>query len=134
MVSLISIYTGGVLTLFMAIFHTRFYRMFNWKSAFGKLNARDSRVLYSIHLALSLLFFAIGGLSLIYACELSRSAGLAFGLNIALSAFWIWRLIWQLTYFKSSKGRRQPAINIILIVVFFLLAIAYMIPPVLAAI
>jgi hypothetical protein len=134
MVSLISIYAGGALTLFMGIFHARFYRMFNWADGLDKLNARDSRVLYSIHLALLLLFFAIGGLSIMYACELSRSVRLAFGFNVALSAFWIWRMVWQLTYFKSSKGKKQPAINIVLIIVFFLLAIAYSIPPVLALI
>ncbi len=133
MTSLVSIYVGGILTLLIALFHTRFYRMFGWKAAFGKVNARDSRVLYTIHLALLLLFFAIGGLSLVYACEFSRSVGLAFGLNTALSAFWAWRTIWQLTYFKSSKGKKQPAISIILTVAFFLLAVAYAIPPILAA-
>jgi len=104
--------------------------MFNWQDTFGKINARDSRVLYTIHLALLLLFFVVGALSLIYAGELSRSAGLAFGLNVLLSAFWIWRMIWQFIYFKSAKGKKKPVISIVLIVAFFLLAISYLIPPV----
>lgn len=131
MISLVSICAGGILTLLIALFHTRFYRMFNWRDALRKVNARDSRVLYTIHLALLLLFFALGGLSLVYACELSRSAGLAFGLNVGLSLFWMWRTIWQLTYFKSAKGKKPPAISIILTIIFFLLAIAYAIPPLL---
>ena len=130
MISLVSIYAGGILTLMIAVFHTRFYKMFNWQDTFGKINARDSRVLYTIHLALLLLFFVVGALSLIYAGELSRSAGLAFGLNVLLSAFWIWRMVWQFIYFKSAKGKKKPVISIVLIVAFFLLAISYLIPPV----
>lgn len=133
MTSLVSIYVGGILTLSIAVFHTRFYTMFKWQDAFGKINARDSRVLYTIHLALLLLFFVIGALSLIYAKELSRSFGLAFGLNVSLSAFWAWRMVWQFIYFKSAKGRKMPAISVILIIAFFLLAIAYLIPPVLSS-
>ena len=30
MVPVISIFVGGVLTLLLALFHARFYRMFNW--------------------------------------------------------------------------------------------------------
>lgn len=131
MVSLVSIYAGGILTLGIAAFHTRFYKMFDWEDAFGKLNARDSRVLYTVHLALLLLFLVIGALCLVYAGELGRSIGLAFGLNVSLSAFWAWRLVWQFTCFKSAKGRKKPAISIVLIVAFFLLAISYLIPPVL---
>lgn len=132
MISLASIYAGGILTLIIAVFHTRFYKMFKWEDAFGKINARDSRVLYTIHLALLLLFFVIGALSLVYAGELSRSAGLAFGLNVSLSAFWTWRMIWQFAYFKSAKGKKKPAISIVLIVAFCLLAVFYLIPPVLS--
>lgn len=132
MTSLVSIYAAGILTLSIAVFHTRFYTMFKWKDALGKINARDSRVLYTIHLALLLLFFVIGALSLIYAGELSRSVGLAFGVNVLLSAFWTWRMVWQLTYFKSAKGRKMPAISTILVIAFFMLAIAYLIPPALS--
>ncbi len=132
MIPLVSIYVGGILTLMIAAFHTRFYKMFKWKDAFGKINARDSRVLYTIHLALLLLFFMIGALSLVYAGELSRSVGLALGLNVLLSAFWTWRMIWQFTYFKSAKGKKKPAISIVLTIAFFLLAISYLIPPVLS--
>jgi hypothetical protein len=130
MVPLVSIYVGGILTLLMAVFHTRFYRMFNWADAFGKVGVRDARVLYTIHLALLLLFFAIAAISIVYARELGPSVGVAFGLNVLLCAFWIWRLVWQFAYFKSAKGRRKPAISVVLIVMFFLLAVAYLIPPV----
>jgi membrane protein YdbS with pleckstrin-like domain len=130
MVPLVSIYVGGILTLLMAVFHTRFYGMFNWANAFGKVGVRDARVLYTVHLALLLLFFAIGAISIVYAGELGPSVGLAFGLNVLLCAFWTWRLVWQFTYFKSAKGRKRPVISVVLIIAFFLLATAYLIPPV----
>jgi hypothetical protein len=126
---LVSIYAGGILTLFMALFHARFYRMFGWKDAFGKVGLREARVLYTIHLALLLLFFAIAAVSIIYAGELSRSVGLAFGLNVLLCAFWVWRLVWQFLYFRTPKGRKRPAIGVFLILVFFMLAVAYLVPP-----
>ncbi|MFW6324460.1 MAG: hypothetical protein ACOC0U_05290 [Desulfovibrionales bacterium] len=48
----------------------------------------------------------IGTLSLVYARELSTSRGLAFGFNLLLSLFWIWRFVWQIVYFKREKNKK----------------------------
>ena len=128
MAPLVSIYFGGVLTLLMAIFHTRFYKMFNWKNDFEKITIINARIIYSIHLALSLLFFMIAAISIIYANELSQSIGLACGFNILYSIFWMWRLIWQFVYFKRKKGQKMPPIEIFLIIIFILLVVSYLIP------
>ena len=108
MVPLISVYIGGVLSLLMAFFHTRFYKMFSWKTEFEKLSLANSRILYTIHIALLLIFVVIGLISIIYARELSQSAGLSSGANCLLSVFWLWRFIWQLVYFRVEKGQKLP--------------------------
>ncbi len=125
--SIICIYAGGILTLFMGIFHTKFYRLFKWERAFGKISMPNARIIYTVHLALLLLFFLFAALSLFYAGELSRSTGLAFGLNLGYALFWIWRLIWQIYYFRDLKG----GLHYLLSVFFLLLALFYLIPVVL---
>ena len=128
MIALVSIYFGGVLTLLIAIFHTRFYKMFNWKNDFEKITIINARIIYTIHLALLLLFFMIAAISIIYAKELSQSVGLAFGFNLLYSIFWMWRLIWQFVYFKREKGQKIPPIGIFLIIILLLLVVSYLIP------
>ena len=128
MIPLVSIYIGGALTLLLAIFHTRFYRMFNWKIDFEKITIINTRIIYTVHLALLLLFFMIGIISIVYAKELSQSIGLAFGFNSLFSIFWLWRFIWQFAYFKRGKGQKQPPIGIVLIIVLALLFVSYFIP------
>jgi len=128
MIPLISIYVGGVLTLLMAFLHTRFYRMFNWKTDFEKISKLNSKIIYTIHQALLFLFIIIGLISLIHAQELSRSYGLAAGFNLFLSLFWLWRLLWQLVYFKREKGKKQPPLVVFLISAFAILFVSYLIP------
>jgi hypothetical protein len=128
MLPLVSIYVGGILTLLMAIFHTRFYILFNWKSNFAKISNVNARIIYTIHLALLLLFFMLGIISIVYAPELSKSVSLSKGLNLILTIFWLWRFLWQLTYLKRGKEQSSPARVIVLTIVFLLLFISYLIP------
>jgi hypothetical protein len=128
MVPLISIYVGGALTIIMGVLHTQYYKMFHWKSDFEKISLVSARIFYTIHIALLLLFFMIGIISICYAKELSQSTGLNNGLNLLLSILWLWRFIWQFTYFKRKKGQKLPAIAIILSVLFALLVVSYALP------
>lgn len=128
MLPIISIYTGGILTLLMALFHTQFYKLFDWKSDFKKISIINSRIIYTIHFALLLLFLMFGSISIVFADELSQSTGLSKGLNFIMTIFWLWRFIWQLIYFKRGKEQRLPPRIIILIFVFILLFISYLIP------
>jgi len=128
MIPVISIYVGGVLTVLLALFHARFYRMFNWGADLKKIGLLNRRVLYTIHLALLLVFFMVGALSLMYAGELGASTGLAFGLNLLFSLFWVWRLVWQLYYFKGKRGQKVPPVSVLMVVWFALLAVAYLFP------
>jgi hypothetical protein len=128
MIPLVSIYVGGALTLLMAIFHTRFYRMFKWKTDFNKVTVLNARIIYTVHVALLLLFFMLGIISIVNAKELAQSIGLALGLNLLFSIFWLWRLVWQFAYFKREKRQKIPLIGIVLILLFVFLFITYLIP------
>jgi hypothetical protein len=122
MISLISIYVGGVLTFFMGILHTQYSRMFKWEEDFKKISMVNKKIFYTIHLALILLFFVLVFLSLFYALELSKSLGIAFGINLMISLFWLWRLVWQIIYFKGKT------MHYLFMAFFFMLFIAYLIP------
>ena len=126
--SLICIYAAGALTMLVAILHTRFYRMFGWRSEFGRMTAVNAKILYTIHTALLLLFFLIGGLTIGYANELSRSTGMAFGFNLGLSLFWLWRLVWQLIYFRGPRDRKLPMTAIMFTAIFLFQFILYLVP------
>ena len=122
MISLTSIYAGGILTLLMAIFHTQFFKIFKWKAEYRNVTELNKKIFYTIHLALLLMFFIIGILSLFYAQELSKCIGISFGLNLMISFFWFWRTIWQILYFKGKL------MHYVLIIIFSLLCMTYLIP------
>ena len=131
--ALICIYTGGVLSLALGLFHTRFYKRFRWEKEFKKITEVNRRVVYTIHLALLLLFFLFAFLSFVYARELSTGTGLALGLNLAYGLFWLWRLIWQVAYFKRLR-RGFHWMDVMLLGWFLLLCLAYTIPVALATV
>jgi hypothetical protein len=127
----ICIVIGGLLSLFMAVFHSRFYKMFYWWREFKKISLPNQRILYTIHIALLLLFLVFAVLSFVYVDELSQPQGLALGITGLYALFWLWRTIWQIAYFRPPKGsdvKKMPLIHYFLTVIFALLFIAYGIP------
>ena len=122
MIAVICIYTGGALTLLMALFHTLFYRLFKWQAESERMSPVNRRIFYTIHLALLLLFFALGAVSVLGAPELARCRGVSFGLVLAMALFWLWRAVWQLAYFRGGK------MHYALTAWFFLLFAAYALP------
>jgi len=137
-VSKICVVVGGSLSLLMVIFHTRFYKLFDWKDEFEKITPRNQRIFYTIHMALLLLLVVFSILSFVYLEPLSRCSGAAFGIMTGYSLFWLWRTIWQIIYFKPpAKSKRNAStrkllfLHYFLIVVFFVLFLAYAVPVVL---
>jgi cytochrome b561 len=134
MISQISVIIGGIFSLLMVIFHTQFYKLFNWKEDFGKISTRNQRIFYTIHIALYLFFIIFAILSFAYINELSQCSGLAFGIMVGYSLFWLWRTVWQIIYFKPPKTRKDKEarkllfFHYLLIVIFLILFLAYGIP------
>ena len=133
-ISKISVIIGGIFSLLMVIFHTQFYKLFNWQEDFGKVSARNQRIFYTIHIALYLFFIIFAILSFVYIDELSQCSGLSFGVMLGYSLFWLWRTVWQIIYFKSRKTRKDKGarkllfLHYLLIVIFLILFLAYSIP------
>lgn len=120
---------GGTLSLLMVIFHGFFYRLFNWKAEFKKIQSVNRRIFFTIHLALILLFATFTFFSFLYFREMAACDGMAFGVVISYAAFWLWRMIWQVIYFKQPKpARKRPALHYGLVVAFGLLFIFYAVP------
>lgn len=127
-ISKIALICGGILSLIMFFFHLSFYRSFNWQNEFLKINTLNSKIIYSVHWALILCFLFFAILSLVYFEEMAKCEGLAFGLVLGLFLFWLWRLIWQITYF----GMPQTFLGYFLVVIFSLLCVTYSIPIILS--
>jgi hypothetical protein len=127
-ISELSILAGGILSLVMVIFHMRFYVLFGWKTEFEKVHQGNTRILYTIHIALILFFVIFSILSFVYYKDLAEVTGLAFGIVLLYALFWLWRTIWQIYYFKHPKGVKKSALNYFVLLIFSLLFISYIIP------
>jgi hypothetical protein len=122
------IYIGGVLTLILALFHTQFYRFFRWKAELDKLTLVNRRIIYTVHIALLLIFFGIGFATLVFAKDLSAGSWTAQVVNLLLSLFWLWRWAWQILYFKPAPGKKPSGLHYVMVVWFLLLFLSYFIP------
>jgi hypothetical protein len=116
------IYAGGALTLLLALFHALFPRVFKWHTELPKLGPVNRRIFFTIHLALLLLFIALGAVSIAYAPELAACRGVSFGLVLALALFWLWRAAWQIVYFRGGW------LHYAMIAWFLLLCACYAVP------
>lgn len=122
------ILVAGALTLGTAVGHVFFYRAFGWAADFGAITRLNRRVLYTIHVALYLLLMLLGCVSVRYPDELSGGEGLGGGIAQLCAAFWLWRLVWQLLYFRPGEhnvGRAMRGFHYGLIALFAILVLAY---------
>ncbi len=130
----IAIVTGGVLSIGVSIGHTFFDRLLGWGDDLARMNPGSRTVLYTIHVALYLLFLPFAIVSIAYPAELARSGGVGGTLALSYAAFWAWRLVWQLVYFRAiaRKSRRWRRIHPALVGLLAVMVAAYA-GPVLAA-
>ncbi len=126
--SLMAVYVAGVLTLIAAIYHTRLYKRLNWAEEFEKIEISNRKILYTIHMALTILFFLLGAFTLVYAKELSKGSSLALGFNVSLACFWIWRRVWGAIFSGDNKNQNETLFNRAKNWVPVLIAVSYLLP------
>lgn len=124
----VAIYIIGILTIFVGLYHLRLYKIRNWKEKLKDVDLYNQRVVYTINLALAIMFLGVGILSFIYTKELSKCSGLAFGFNLSLCCFWLWRVIWGKIYLKSVSAQRTTFFDVVKNSVGPILIISYLIP------
>ena len=126
-----SIVVAGILWLVVGIAHLFFHRVFNWRQVFAKVRPLDAKVFNTIHVALLLLGLVLAYVSLRFPDELASDRGLGGTLTPVLAAFWLWRLVWQLTYFRPRRLGLSGAwswFHYGWIVLFAMLTAAYTVP------
>jgi len=132
LLSKICIIIGGILTLLLAIFHSRFYALFNWKDEFKNVSKPNQRIFFTINMALVILFSLFSIFTFVYSTELAQPHAIGIGILIIFSIFWGWRTIWQIFYFRIPKEinflDKRLFMHYIMIFVYSILTLCYCIP------
>jgi len=118
---------GGALSITIGLFHTYFYRFFNWEDDFSKISILNARVFCTIHIATILFLIGFGFLSIQFRETLSEASGLAAGICIFYSLFWLWRLLWQVIYFNPSKIELDSKLLVVYYMLVSLFAILFIV-------
>ena len=126
--SKVSIIIGSCLTILMIIFHVSFPKIFKWKKDFQRITVTNKRIFFTIHVALFLFFIIIAIITLVHINDLIKCEGINFSLLLLISLFWLWRMIWQIFYFKPEKGSKLLYMHYILIIIFLLLSLSFITP------
>ncbi len=127
----IGIVSGGICTLAVACFHTRFYIFFGWAEEFEKLTLLNRKILYTMHVFLILFFLPFAAISLLYSKELSSGDGLASAITLLYAIFWLIRAVWQAAYFRPSKlkvGAKMHLAHYLIITLSTAMFIVYIAP------
>jgi len=127
----IAIKFGGYLSAIVGIGHCLFYRGFGWEEDFEKTRAITGKVLYTIHVFLIPMFFFFSYASLVHTKELAGGTPLGIAMSTFYGAFWLFRELWQIVYFRPSRirglGKLLP-LHYFLIACFLLLTGSYTFP------
>jgi hypothetical protein len=110
----LAIRVGGVLSLTLGIFHVFFDAIFGWKQDLAKLYVVNAKVLYTVHVFLTPIFFFFAAISLGFSRELARGGGLATFVVGFYAAFWFARGVWQFVYFDPKQipaSRRELTLH-----------------------
>ena len=109
------IYICAGYSIFFALFHSGFWKMFKWKDDLKNLLPDNKAVMQTlnVHLIYYLLFVAF--ICIAFPSELTGTAlGKAFLLGS--SAFWLLRIVNQFIFFKSGKFSATLSITILFLI------------------
>ena len=127
----VAIKIGGVLSDLVGIGHCFFYRVFGWRDDFDRTRLLTTKVLYTIHLFLIPMLFFFAYASLFHTGELAGGTPLGTAACAFYALFWLFRLAWQLVYFRPSRIpgiEKLLPLHYALIACFITLASVYAVP------
>lgn len=111
----------GIISVIIGIGLTAFHRLIGWQRDFSKISALNRKVFTTIHIATTLFLLGAGTFACRYAAMPSGATQAASVVCLTLCAFWGWRLVWQLLYFRPSRtehDRRLAALHYVLVLPF----------------
>ncbi len=116
------IFLGGLYCLGFAIFHTQFWRIFDWKNDLNKISLANKAIIQIANLRLIYFFLFVAAVWFIFPEALATTAlGNFFLLGISL--FWLGRTIEQFVFIKVD----HPMVHL-LTYVFIIGTILFAIP------
>jgi hypothetical protein len=104
----------GAYHIALAVFHTLFWRLFDWKTELPRLSPTNRGVVQVMNLGLIALFLIIAGLCLFCAEEMAATC-LGRTLLVCLGVFWFARAGLQVIFWGLRK-----AVSVVLFILFLL--------------
>jgi hypothetical protein len=93
------VYSGGLHALGFAIFHSRFWKIFNWKSDLENLTAANKAFIQIANLRLIYIFVFVAAICFVFPkALLTTNLGRFFMIGMAL--FWLGRTIEQFIFVR----------------------------------
>jgi len=118
----ILIMSGGVFNIALIIFHSLFWRIFDWQNDLKTLSFINRNIMQVLNISLTFAFVIFAYISLFHTDELlSTETGLS--LLVLMSLFWFFRAIQQIIFFKL-----KAILSWVLFMVFMLGSVLYAIP------
>jgi len=118
----ILIMSGGVFNIALIIFHSLFWRIFDWQNDLKTLSFINRNIMQVLNISLTFAFVIFAYISLFHTDELlSTETGLS--LLVLMSLFWFFRAIQQIIFFKLNT-----MLSWVFFMVFMLGSVLYAIP------
>ena len=116
------IFLCGIYSLGFAVFHTRFWKIFDWKNELPKLKDFNRGILQIANICLIYFFLFVSAICFIYPGELLKT-GLGHFFLAGMSIFWLGRTIEQFIFLRID----HPMVHF-LTYIFLVGAILFAIP------
>jgi hypothetical protein len=116
------IFICGLYCLGFALFHTQFWRLFNWKQELEKLSAPNKAIMQIANVRLIYFFVFVATICFIFPEELATTTFGNFFVG-GMSLFWIGRTIEQFVFLKID----HPMVHL-LTYIFIIGAILFALP------
>jgi len=97
----IMIFLCGVYCVGLAIFHTQFWRLFNWKNDLNQLQPANKAIIQIANLRLIYFFLFVAAICFIFPKELAETP-LGHFFLAGMSLFWLGRTIEQFIFLKMD--------------------------------